>query len=123
MGTHARHRRPERAPLGSFPPGAAHSGAIQMKRSAKKATPDDAPPGPMKRKEYEEELARLHVELVKLQMWVTAKKLKVCIVFEGRDTAGKGGAIKGITERVSHRVFRVVALPAPTDREKSQMYF
>jgi len=76
----------------------------------------------LKRKEYEKELARLHVELVRLQQWVIEKRLKVCIVFEGRDGAGKGGTIKAITERVSPRVFRVVALPAPTDREKSQMY-
>ena len=67
---------------------------------------------------YERELARLHAELVKLQLWVVAKGLKVCIVFEGRDGAGKGGVIKAITERVSPRVFRVVALPAPTEREK-----
>ncbi len=76
----------------------------------------------LKRKQYEKELAKLHVELVKLQEWVKYKGLKVCIVFEGRDTAGKGGAIKAITDRVSPRVFRVVALPAPTDREKTQMY-
>src|SRR5438309_2386175 len=76
----------------------------------------------MKRKEYEKELAELHVELVKLQEWVKLKGLKVCIVFEGRDGAGKGGTIKAITERVSPRVFRVVALAAPTEREKSQMY-
>ena len=73
-------------------------------------------------KEYEKELAKLHVELVKLQMWVQKTGTKVCVVFEGRDGAGKGGTIKAITERVSPRVFRVVALPAPTDREKSQMY-
>jgi len=76
----------------------------------------------LKRKDYDKELARLHVELVKLQGWVVHKGLKVCIVFEGRDGAGKGGTIKAITERVSPRVFRVVALPAPSDREKSQMY-
>jgi len=76
----------------------------------------------MKTKEYEKELAKLHGELVKLQQWVVHKRLKVCIVFEGRDTAGKGGVIKAITERLSPRIFRVVALPAPTDREKSQMY-
>jgi polyphosphate kinase 2 (PPK2 family) len=76
----------------------------------------------LKRKDYEEELKDLHVELVSLQEWVKAKGLKVCIVFEGRDGAGKGGVIKAITERVSPRVFRVVALPAPTEREKSQMY-
>jgi polyphosphate kinase 2 len=73
-------------------------------------------------KAYDKELKRLHVELVKLQEWVKKKGLKICIVFEGRDGAGKGGTIKAITERVSPRVFRVVALPAPTDREKSQMY-
>ncbi len=71
------------------------------------------------RKVYDKELTRLHVELVKLQEWVKHKGLKVCIVFEGRDGAGKGGTIKAITERVSPRVFRVVALPAPTEREKS----
>jgi len=73
-------------------------------------------------KDYERELAKLHVELVKLQEWVRHKGLKICIVFEGRDGAGKGGTIKAITERVSPRVFRVVALPSPTEREKSQMY-
>ncbi|HXV90256.1 MAG TPA: hypothetical protein VD707_02745, partial [Gemmatimonadales bacterium] len=84
---------------------------------------DGAPSnGGLKRKQYEEELERLHVELVKLQEWVKYKGLKVCVVFEGRDGAGKGGTIKAITERVSPRVFRVIALPAPTEREKSQMY-
>src|ERR1700745_1302432 len=78
--------------------------------------------GKLKRKEYEQELARLHVEFVKLQQWVVHKGLKVCILFEGRDGAGKGGTIKAMTERVSPRIFRVVALPAPTEREKSQMY-
>ena len=78
--------------------------------------------GKLKPKDYERELARLHVELVKLQQWVVHKGLKICVVFEGRDGAGKGGAIKAITERVSSRIFRVVALPAPTEREKSQMY-
>src|SRR6187399_1040357 len=73
-------------------------------------------------KQYLKELKKLHIELVKLQEWVKQEGLKVCIVFEGRDGAGKGGTIKAITERVSPRVFRVVALPAPTDREKSQMY-
>jgi polyphosphate kinase len=71
---------------------------------------------------YDEALERLHVELVRLQEWVKHAGLKVCVVFEGRDGAGKGGTIKAITERVSPRVFRVVALPAPTEREKSQMY-
>jgi polyphosphate kinase len=93
--------------------------------SDKKARPDsntttekEELPG----KEYEKFLKRLHVELVRLQEWVRHKGLKICIVFEGRDGAGKGGVIKAITERVSPRVFRVVALPAPTEREKSQMY-
>ena len=76
----------------------------------------------LKRKQYEKQLACLHVELVKLQEWVRYKGLKVCVVFEGRDGAGKGGTIKAIMERVSPRVFRVMALQAPTPREKSQMY-
>jgi polyphosphate kinase 2 len=76
----------------------------------------------LKNKDYLKKLSKLHVELVKLQEWVKAEGLKVCIVFEGRDGAGKGGVIKAITERVSPRVFRVVALPAPTEREKTQMY-
>ena len=78
--------------------------------------------GKLKQKKYERELARLHVELVKLQQWVVRKGLRVCIVFEGRDGAGKGGTIKAITERVSPRIFRVVALQTPTEREKSQMF-
>ena len=78
--------------------------------------------GRMRRKEYEREMRRLHGELVAMQEWVKASGAKICIVFEGRDTAGKGGTIKRITERVSPRVFKVVALPAPTEREKSQMY-
>ena len=73
-------------------------------------------------KDYDKELKKLHGELVKLQQWVVHKGLKVCIVFEGRDGAGKGGCIKAITERVSPRVFRVVALTSPTARERSQMY-
>ncbi|XVU22713.1 polyphosphate kinase 2 [Actinoplanes sp. CA-054009] len=76
----------------------------------------------MKRKEYDHELRRLHGELVAMQEWVKDTGAKICVVFEGRDTAGKGGMIKAITERVSPRVFRVVALPAPSDRERSQMY-
>jgi polyphosphate kinase 2 len=79
--------------------------------------------GKLKRAAYEQELANLHAELVKLQRWVVHKGLKVCVLFEGRDGAGKGGTIKALTERVSPRVFRVVALPAPTEREKTQMYF
>jgi polyphosphate kinase len=76
----------------------------------------------MKRKEYERQMRILHGELVAMQEWVKASRAKICLVFEGRDTAGKGGTIKRITERVSPRVFRVVALSAPTEREKSQMY-
>jgi polyphosphate kinase len=87
------------------------------------AHPGDAQDGgKLSAKAYARELKKLHVELVKLQQWVLHKGLKVCIVFEGRDGAGKGGTIKAITERVSPRVFRVAALPAPTEREKSQMY-
>jgi polyphosphate kinase 2 len=74
------------------------------------------------RKEYETELARLQAELVKLQKWVVKKKIRVIIIFEGRDAAGKGGVIRRIVDSVSHRVFRVVALPAPTEREKTQHY-
>ena len=83
---------------------------------------DAAAPEKLPRKLFEQELRKLHVELVHLQEWVKHEGLKVCIVFEGRDGAGKGGVIKAITERVSHRVFREVALPAPTERQKSQMY-
>jgi polyphosphate kinase 2 len=90
-------------------------------KTARAAQP--APPrAPLSAKEYDRELRKLHVELVKLQQWVVHKGLKVCIVFEGRDGAGKGGTIKAITERVSPRVFRVIALPAPSSRERSQMY-
>src|SRR3954453_6847018 len=78
--------------------------------------------GKLKRKAYDKELERLHGELVRLQQWVVHAGLKVCIVFEGRDGAGKGGTIKAITERTSPRIFRVVALTAPTERKKSQMY-
>ena len=85
------------------------------------SSPVEAKP-PMTAKEFERELEPLQVELVKLQEWVKATGAKICILFEGRDAAGKGGTIKRITERVSPRVFRVVALPAPTEREKSQMY-
>src|SRR5579885_328437 len=76
----------------------------------------------LSRNEFEKQLARLQAELVKVQLWVKHAGLKVVVIFEGRDAAGKGGVIKRITERVSPRVFRVVALPAPTEREKSQMY-
>src|SRR6201993_2965290 len=87
---------------------------------AKKAS--DASNSRMKRKSYEKELRKLQVQLSQLQRWVTTKGLRAIIVFEGRDAAGKGGTIKAITERVSPRVFRVVALPAPSDREKTQMF-
>ncbi|MFK8252494.1 polyphosphate kinase 2 [Ancylobacter terrae] len=79
-------------------------------------------PEKLTRKDYEKRLKELHVELVKLQLWAKATGAKVCILFEGRDGAGKGGVIKAIMERVSPRVFRVIALPPPTEREKTQMY-
>src|SRR5688572_16234550 len=82
---------------------------------------DEAPPR-MKRKHYEKELRKLQAELCRLQEWVKHKGLRVIVVFEGRDAAGKGGTIKAIMERVSPRVFRLVALPSPSDREKSQLY-
>ena len=90
--------------------------------SGTKASRKKAGSEQLKRKDYERKLRKLHGELVRLQQWVQHKGLKACIVFEGRDGAGKGGTIKAITERVSPRVFRVVALPAPTEREKSQMH-
>jgi polyphosphate kinase 2 len=93
-----------------------------MAKQAKKRNDGVAPLEALGRKDYEAALDKIHVRLVQLQDWVVAKGLKVCIVFEGRDGAGKGGTIKALTERVSPRVFRVVALPAPTEREKSQMY-
>jgi polyphosphate kinase 2 len=83
--------------------------------------PDDAK-SKLKRKEYEKELLKLQTELCRLQDWVVRKGLRVIVIFEGRDTAGKGGAIKALMERVSPRVFRLVALPAPSDREKTQLY-
>jgi polyphosphate kinase 2 len=98
---------------------AAQATADKKRKSKSRDGADDRK---LKRKAYEREMGKLHVELVKLQEWVKYKGLKICIVFEGRDGAGKGGVIKAITERVSPRVFRVIALPAPTEREKSQMY-
>ncbi|HTV41318.1 MAG TPA: polyphosphate kinase 2 [Candidatus Sulfotelmatobacter sp.] len=89
---------------------------------SKKDNKGNGKPEKLKRKEYENELRRLQARLCELQEWVKHKRLRVIILFEGRDGAGKGGAIRAITERVSPRVFRVVALPAPSDREKSQMY-
>jgi len=92
----------------------------QIAKKNRKSEETNAPG--LKRKEYEQKLRELHVGLVKLQEWVKHEGKKVCVIFEGRDGAGKGGVIKAITERVSPRVFRVVALTAPTEREKSQMY-
>ena len=89
---------------------------------AKKKGVGKAPVEKIGGKEYDARLKKLHVELVEVQQWVQKEGLKVCICFEGRDGAGKGGTIKALTERVSPRVFRVVALPAPTERQKSQMY-
>jgi polyphosphate kinase 2 len=97
-----------------------HRDATAASTPSREAGADPLPK--LKRKAYEREMRRLHGELVAMQEWVKASGAKICIVFEGRDTAGKGGTIKRITERVSPRVFRVVALPAPTEREKSQMY-
>jgi polyphosphate kinase 2 len=99
-------------------------GKNKNKDKKKKAVVETASPsqGKLKNKQYEKELAMLHVELVKVQEWVKSKGAKVCVVFEGRDGAGKGGTIKALTERVSPRIFRVVALPTPTEREKTQMY-
>ena len=92
-------------------------------RAPSAGTGNGAGPRPkMTRKKYERQMRELHGELVAMQEWVKQSGAKICIVFEGRDTAGKGGTIKRITERVSPRVFRVVALPTPTEREKSQMY-
>jgi polyphosphate kinase 2 len=83
---------------------------------------NDAASSKMKRKDYEKELRKLQVQLCHLQEWVKEKKLRVIIIFEGRDAAGKGGTIKALTEKVSPRVFRVIALPAPSDRQKTQMF-
>jgi polyphosphate kinase 2 len=104
---------------------AAAPAAAPIRAKQKADTKPDSPfkpDGKLSRKAYEKALFELHVELVKLQMWAKETGARVCIVFEGRDGAGKGGTIKAITERVSPRIFRVVALPAPTEREKSQMY-
>ncbi len=98
-----------------------HEDAVRTAPKQKLAVVDQAP-RKMKRKAYEFELERLQGELVAMQEWVKSSGAKIIIVFEGRDTAGKGGTIKRIVERVSPRVFRVVALPAPTEREQSQMY-
>jgi len=100
--------------------------AKRAKRAKKQGNGKHAPksgkPEKLGRKDYESKLAKLHEELVQLQLWAQREGAKVCIVFEGRDGAGKGGTIRALTERVSPRIFRVVALPTPTEREKSQMY-
>jgi len=94
----------------------------QLRGSSRDKANPATPASELSNKEYAKILKRLHVELVRLQEWVKHAGLKVCVIFEGRDGAGKGGTIKAITERVSPRVFRVVALPTPTERQKSQMY-
>jgi polyphosphate kinase 2 len=102
----------------------AQAQAVANEAAKEEGAEVSAEPRPkMSRKEFESEMEKLQVELVKMQEWVRATGAKICVIFEGRDTAGKGGVIKRITERVSPRVFRVVALSAPTEREKSQMYF
>jgi polyphosphate kinase 2 len=103
---------------GSKDPGS----TVKRKASMPVAEPDAGPTPKMKEKEYQDLLTPLHADLVAMQEWVRATGAKVVVVFEGRDTAGKGGVIKAMMERVSPRVFKVVALPAPTEREKSQMY-
>jgi len=97
--------------------------AIQKESSRSKKEKETSKPTPLKKKEYEKELRRLQIELVKLQEWVKEKGLKVVAIFEGRDAAGKGGVIKRITERLNPRIVRVVALPIPTERERTQWYF
>ncbi len=99
-----------------------HDGEVRVSPAAARQEVGAGQPPKLKRKAYEREMRILQGELVVMQEWVKASGAKICIVFEGRDTAGKGGTIKRITERVSPRVFRVVALPAPTKREESQMY-
>jgi polyphosphate kinase 2 (PPK2 family) len=99
-----------------------HDEEVRVSPAAARQEAGAGQPRKLKRKAYEREMRLLQGELVALQEWVKASGAKICIVFEGRDTAGKGGTIKRITERVSPRVFRVVALPAPTEREESQMY-
>ncbi len=96
--------------------------AKHSKKAALKVVEETPAKKKLSRKEFDKELESLQVELCKLQSWVVKEGLRVVIVFEGRDAAGKGGVIKRMTERVSPRVFRVVALPAPTEREKTQLY-
>src|SRR5215472_1567804 len=114
-------RRVQRRPAARSPEASGMAKKNKQKQHHEQEGPG-RPPAKMKRKEYEKQMRVLHGELVAMQEWVKETGAKVCVVFEGRDTAGKGGTIKRITERVSPRVFRVVALAAPTPREKSQMY-
>ncbi len=100
----------------------AKGGKAKDAKAKAETTLSAKPTGKISTKAYNRELKKLHMEIVRLQEWVKHEGLKVCIVFEGRDGAGKGGTIKALTERVSPRTFRVVALQAPTEREKSQMY-
>ena len=100
-----------------------HKGKHEAELEEQHSAAATEPKPKMKRKEFDAELEKLQVELVKMQEWVKVSDAKVCVLFEGRDAAGKGGIIKRITERTSPRVFRVVALGTPTEREKSQMYF
>jgi polyphosphate kinase 2 len=104
------------------PPKAAAGADRDADPQQAEAPPEDPGEAKLGNKRYAKELAKLHVELVKLQEWVKHRGAKICVVFEGRDGAGKGGTIKALTERVSPRTFRVVALPAPSEREKTQMY-
>src|SRR3954464_7650174 len=106
----------------ALPIRAMQRGSPMKKSKAKSEKEAGEKNGKMKQKDYEKALRKLQVGLCHLQEWVKTKGARVIIVFEGRDTAGKGGTIKALTERVSPRVFRVVALPAPTDRQRSQMF-
>ena len=115
QGTHAKDHPLEETRIVARPSGG--GAGLEGRRATQ-----PSPPPRMKQKDYQHQLRHLHAELVAVQEWVKDAGAKICIVFEGRDTAGKGGTIKAITERVSPRVFRVVALPAPTEREQSQMY-
>jgi len=121
MGKHKHEGRQPNVDLGGAVSTGKRPGAGTMDPGGA-TTPRPAAGRKLKRTEYERELRLLHGDLVAVQEWVKDTGAKVCIVFEGRDTAGKGGTIKAITERVSPRVFRVVALAAPTERERSQMY-
>ena len=99
-----------------------HMEPAEVAETVAHAASAPAPGKKLSGRDYEKAMYDLHVELVKLQRWVQATGARVCVVFEGRDGAGKGGTIKALTERTSPRVFRVMALPAPTEREKTQMY-